>query len=129
MGLGRVVGLGLVGLLIYKQSDAIVSRIAGMKKMMPKAETLVQMNSFLSPLQAHLTNQVLEGENPRLPEDVSSWLTQNFNLSSGKPAGVDVFGTPYRGDEVKGWLCLRSCGPDKSCGNEDDIVVQVFKDQ
>jgi hypothetical protein len=60
-----------------------------------------------------------------LPDDIEEYARQRMS-SGGTDTGLDAWQTPWVLDvEFDGTVVLASCGPDRICENDDDIVVAV----
>lgn len=55
-----------------------------------------------------------------LPEDLSSFLRSSFAIKGHDPS-LDQWDSRYRVTETKNQFTLISCGPDRTCFNEDDV--------
>ena len=82
--------------------------------------TYVNMLQYVPALEAHVAAQ---GE---LPRDVTDFLQGSFT-SRGNQPGMDAWGTPFELDEDASSFTLRSCGPDRRCGTDDDVAQQGKK--
>ena len=60
-----------------------------------------------------------------LPEDIEEYARQRM-VSGGADPGLDSWQTPWELEvEFDGTVILASCGPDRICANEDDVVMEV----
>lgn len=88
----------------------------------PKMKTEMDMRGYEDALVAFIER---EG---RPPGDLEGWLDRNFSPKGpDQPASRDRYGTPYQvnRDGERGIYVLRSCGPDRQCGTEDDLVQDL----
>lgn len=127
MSLGKFVGLGLIAMLGWKYQGAAAKQLSGLTSMVPEAKTTTRMGSFKSQLHLYISEENMTGSGPALPEDLPTWLDENFSSTDEIPAGTDYFGTRYEPFEEDGWLGVRSAGPDKTFRTDDDIIARIYK--
>jgi len=64
-------------------------------------------------------------DEPRPPRDFIAFLEENAATSRAK-RGIDPWGSEYQLAKTFGQgLKIRSCGPDRECGTDDDVEAEV----
>ncbi|RMF11661.1 MAG: hypothetical protein D6761_13835 [Candidatus Dadabacteria bacterium] len=123
MKLGKLVSLGVMVGLGWQHQEMVRKQAELITNVMPLVQTYVEMESMKGRLASWL-----ESNNYYWPRDVRALLNSEFKSSSGGEVGVDFFGAPYEGDYQgpDDFPVLRSCGPDLTCGTDDDLVMKIF---
>lgn len=117
MSFGKLVTLGVIGLLAWQHQEAVKPYLGDLATAVPTVRAFLEMRSY----EPALRKQIADESRP--PRDLSAWLDERFPPKGGRPASQDLFGNPYRveRDRTLGWV-LRSCGPDAVCHTDDDLI-------
>jgi hypothetical protein len=120
MAIGKWVTFSIVGALGYQYQNAALHHLRVLYDIYPVSQTYMEMTSYRGGLATWVRT---EGS---LPRDLRSWLNGNYRTTSKDDAGIDYFGTPYRGDyDDRGRAQIRSCGRDRRCHNSDDLIMPL----
>ena len=108
----------MIAYLWFRAPESI-QRLATAAKNGPTAMmTSMDMGSIRSLLAAEFTTE------DRWPGDIAGFC--RANVRGVDHPDQDRWGNPYRLTPEPGNAVLASCGPDQSCGTEDDMVMKVL---
>lgn len=108
----------LLAIIAGQYAGALTRHLGFLGRLYPVTLTQMEMSSYRAQLQLYL-----DGHDNRWPDDLSAWLRASFMAIGDKDPAVDRFGTPYVADDDFGRPVLRSCGPDRACPTDDDLVL------
>lgn len=122
MSFGKLIFLLIVVGLGCQQQVMVAKYVQSLKTIQPLIMTYIETESFRGRLTEYAHNN--EG---RLPQDIGSWLNQNFKGKQKSDMSLDFFGAPYQVvfDRETARDYLLSCGPDRECHTDDDIAVKL----
>lgn len=117
---GKLITLLVLGFLAWEHQALLADKARLARHLPDIANTYMEMRSFRVPLIRYM-----DDNDGRAPRDLPSWLRRHFDNPAKEDPAVDHFGRPYRVEAGRfRETTLRSCGPDRACRTEDDLVVR-----
>ncbi|MCG3174098.1 MAG: hypothetical protein GMKNLPBB_02322 [Myxococcota bacterium] len=110
-----VVALGAAG---GGGMDKIKGAVAKASSIFAAETTKIELNE-----QLHQVRSYLADNNMQYPYNYADFLRKNFDAKGGRDPAVDQWGSPYQLEPNDEGFKVRSCGPDKQCNTDDDIMV------
>ncbi len=113
----RAVGIGLLLYLVDMNSTHVRDYVSSLVRSWRESETLQEMSAIANALDAeHISLRRYPA-----PDELADFIRQWIPATKGRDPSVDQWGMAFqREPETVGYV-LRSCGPDGTCGTEDDI--------
>lgn len=123
MSIGKIIALVVFGGLAWQHQAAVRQHASFVVNLPAILQTQIEMESFRSPVAIYLNDNFM-----RWPADLPQWLRDHFSGGVGD-LGSDSFDELYEADydERDGLPILRSCGPDRECWTDDDLVMRIFR--
>ena len=120
MSLGKLLTLGIIGMLAWQHQEQIEPYLDDLGSAVPTMRTFMEMRSYEPLVQEYMQ------DNRRPPRDFGALLEEHYPPKGDRPASLDLFGSPYVLERAREHgLVIRSCGPDGACHTEDDLIVPV----
>jgi hypothetical protein len=113
----RVLGIGLLLYLVDLNSTHVRDFVVALVRSWRDAETQHEMSAIGAALEAEYATMRRYPRPDDLPEFIRQWLP----ATKGRDPSLDRWGSPFRLELEGASYVLRSCGPDLTCGNEDDL--------
>lgn len=113
----RVLGIGLLLYLVDLNSTHVRDFVVALVRSWRDAETQHEMSAISAALDAEYASLHRYPRPDELPEFIQRWLPPN----KGRDPSLDQWGGAFQLELEAGGYVLRSCGPDLTCGNEDDL--------
>lgn len=120
---GRLIALIVMGFLGWEHKGALEPHLAMVREARPLVITYTEMRQYRPALIAEIRRN-----GGQAPPDAHAFLDGRFHRGERR-ASDDLWGSRYRierGDHRR-WY-LRSCGPDRACRTEDDLVSPLFEE-
>jgi hypothetical protein len=115
---GHLVALVVIGALAWQHAELVARQLGLARELLPVLRTRMEMTTYRQRLSEELPASGLRES----PAGLRTWLDSSFRGSAKEP-GVDYFGTPYRLEIAGESRRIRSCGPDRRCDTNDDLVA------
>jgi hypothetical protein len=119
----RLVGLGILLYLVDLNSTHVRDFVSGLVRAWRDQQTLTEMSAIAAALDAEHVSLHRYPDSSELAGFIRQWIPD----TRGRDPSVDHWGVPFRleleeEDSASVGYVLRSCGPDRICGTEDDIT-------
>jgi hypothetical protein len=113
----RVVGLGILLYLVDLNSTHVRDFVSALVRSWRDYQTLHEMSAIASALDAEHVSLHRYPDPDELAGFIQHWIPD----TRGRDPSVDQWGVPFQLELKTVGYALRSCGPDRMCGTEDDI--------
>lgn len=121
MKAGKLITLVVLGFLAWQHQAMLRDQLVLIRSLPDVTNTYMEMRNYRIRLARYK-----EENGGALPTNIRQWLDQHFETDRKARPSVDYFGEPYRLERPHMRTpVLRSCGPDRRCRTEDDLLMEV----